>query len=80
MSAPEGYSELAIIGTSYKGEYAEMTEYHKMNTVYYEGSTYVALKDNPSGPPTNDDENWHLHARGFDNHVFEQDGEVDEES
>lgn len=66
MAAPENYSKLATIGIAYKGEYDEGTEYKYLNGVYYKGSTYVALIDNPTKPPTNDGANWKYLAEGFD--------------
>ncbi len=65
MSIPEGYAKLAVIGIAWKGEYADDGVYHKMNGVCYEGSTYIALKDNPSGPPAHDGTNWQYLAKGF---------------
>lgn len=65
MSIPEGYAKLAVIGIAWKGEYAADSVYHKMNGVCYEGSTYIALKDNPSGPPAHDGTNWQYLAKGF---------------
>lgn len=80
MAAPEGYTELAIVGIAWKGEYQGGTPYYKMNAVTYNGSSYVALIDSPAGTPTNDKVNWQYLARGFDDNVFEQEGEIDEES
>lgn len=65
MAIPEGYEKLAVIGIAYKGEYDPETEYHIMNAVYYEGSTYVALKEHPEGVPTADGANWMYLAKGF---------------
>lgn len=65
MAIPEGYEKLAVIGIAYKGEYDPETEYHMMNAVYYEGSTYVALKEHPEGVPTADGANWMYLAKGF---------------
>lgn len=65
MAIPEGYEKLAIIGIAYKGEYDPETEYHMMNAVYHEGSTYVALKEHPEGLPIADGANWMYLAKGF---------------
>lgn len=65
MAIPEGYEKLAAIGIAYKGEYVEGTAYKLLNAVYYSGSTFVALKDNPATPPAGDGANWQYLARGF---------------
>lgn len=62
---PEGYEKLAVVGIAWKGDYAADTAYKTMNAVYHEGSTYVALRDNPTGPPTDDNSNWQYLAKGF---------------
>ena len=65
MAAPEGYTKLARIGYADKGTYAAGTTYVKGDMVYYNGSSYAALKDNLKGvTPTNGD-NWKYTARGF---------------
>lgn len=66
MAVPAGYSKLATIGIAYKGDYNSGTTYKKLNAVYYQGSTYVALIDNPTKPPKNDGANWKYLAEGFD--------------
>lgn len=80
MAAPEGYSKLAIVGIAWKGDYEGGTTYYEMNAVFYNGSSYVALKDSPEGPPEDDGANWKYLARGFAEDVYEQEGEIDEES
>lgn len=65
MAIPEGYEKLAVVGMAWKGDYAASTAYKIMNAVYYEGSTYVALRDNPTGPPAADGTNWQYLAKGF---------------
>lgn len=65
MAIPEEYKKLAVIGIAYKGAYEPETTYKLMNAVYYEGSSYVALKDNPEGTPTSDGANWMYLAKGF---------------
>lgn len=64
MAVPENFRKLGTIGTAYKGDYDPKEQYKYLNEVYYEGSTYRALKDNPSGPPTADGVNWNYSARG----------------
>lgn len=65
MAIPEGYEKLAAIGIAYKGVYAESTDYKYLNAVFYSGSTFVALKDNPVKPPVSDGTNWQYLAQGF---------------
>lgn len=65
MAIPEGYSFLAKLGISYKGDYSETATYEQFNAVYYNGSTYIALVDSPAGPPTADGANWQYMAQGF---------------
>lgn len=65
MAIPEGYSFLAKLGISYKGDYSEEVTYEQFNAVYYNGSTYIALVDNPTGPPSADGTNWQYMAKGF---------------
>lgn len=64
MAIPEGYKALAKIGFAYKGEYTSGTNYNQLDAVYYLGSTYVALIDNPVGVPNNDGVNWRYLAQG----------------
>ena len=70
MSIPTGYEKLAVIGIAWKGEYAQGTSYKTMNGVYYKGSTYVALRDNPTGPPAADGANWQYLAKGFEQQLL----------
>ena len=64
MPIPDGYEKLAIVGIVDKGEYSGDATYKKYNFVYYQGSTYLTLKDNPTGPPADDGDNWRYLARG----------------
>lgn len=64
MAATENFRALGTVGTSYKGEYQPEKEYKYANTVYYDGSTYIALIDNPAGEPKDDGVNWKYFARG----------------
>ena len=70
MSIPTGYEKLAVIGIAWKGEYTQGTAYKTMNGVYYKGSTYVALRDNPTGPPAADGANWQYLAKGFEQQLL----------
>lgn len=65
MAIPEGYEKLAVIGIAYKGAYKLDTAYKLLNAVYYDGSTFVALRDNPVGTPSADGTNWQYLAKGF---------------
>lgn len=64
MAVPENYRRLGNVGTAYKGEYDPKKQYKYRNEVYYEGSTYIALKDNPEGPPVHDGVNWNYSSMG----------------
>lgn len=70
MSIPTGYEKLAVIGIAWKGEYTQGTAYKTMNGVYYKGSTYVALRDNPTGLPAADGANWQYLAKGFEQQLL----------
>lgn len=65
MAAPEGYTELGRIGFVDKGNYASGTTYRTGDVVYYNGSTWVALKDNLRGVTPAPEANWKYMARGF---------------
>lgn len=65
MAVPEGYTFLAKLGISYKGDYAPDVQYKRFDAVYYNGSTYIALVDNPSVEPNADGQNWQYMAQGF---------------
>ena len=65
MAAPEGYTELGRIGFVGKGNYASGTTYRTGDVVYYNGSTWVALKDNLRGVTPAPGANWKYMARGF---------------
>lgn len=65
MAAPEGYTKLGNVGYADKGVYSADATYNKYNTVYHEGSTYVALKDNLHGVTPADGANWRYMSKGF---------------
>lgn len=69
MAAPEGYNALGKIGISYKGEYASNTAYERLDAVYHNGSTYLAIKDAPDGAPRDDKINWIYLAKGFSDDI-----------
>ena len=66
MAAPEGYKTLGKIGISYKGDYNPNTVYERLDAVYHNGSTYLAIKDAPDGAPRNHKINWIYLAKGYD--------------
>ena len=61
MSVPEGQ-----IGISYKGDYNSNTAYERLDAVFHNGSTYLAIKDAPDGAPRDDKTNWIYLAKGYD--------------
>lgn len=65
MAVPEGATKLGTVGIAYKDVYNELETYKYANAVYYNGSTYIALIDNPAGFPSNDGVNWRYLAQGF---------------
>lgn len=66
MSVPEGYKSLGKIGISYKGDYNSNTAYERLDAVFHNGSTYLAIKDAPDGAPRDDKTNWIYLAKGYD--------------
>lgn len=70
MAIPTGYEKLAAIGIAYKGDYTDGTAYKLLSAVYYNGATYVALKDDPVTPPVADGANWQYLAKGFTDGVL----------
>lgn len=65
MSVPEGYELLARIGFVDKGNYSASATYLAGDVVYYNGSTWTALKDNLKGVTPAAGANWKYMARGF---------------
>ena len=64
---PEGFSRVGVIGTYWHSkEWNEEESYYLWNAVPYQGSSYLALKDNPIGPPSDDGENWIVIAKRGD--------------
>ena len=56
---------LGTVGIADKGIYNASTTYVTGNFVLYEGSTWLALKDNLTGVTPEEGENWKYLARGF---------------
>lgn len=71
MAVPDGYKALAKIGITYKYGYVAGTAYSQLDAVYYEGSTYLALIDSPTGVPRDDGTNWKYLAKGFPSYIDE---------
>lgn len=65
MAAPEGYELLARIGFVDRGNYSASATYLEGDVVYYNGSTWTALKDNLKGVTPVSGANWKYMARGF---------------
>lgn len=64
---PEGFSRVGVVGTYWHAkEWNEEERYYQWNAVPYQGSSWLALKDDPIGPPTNDGENWIVIAKRGD--------------
>lgn len=73
MAAPSGYTALSVVGYTFKGTYSSTATYNRFNTVYYNGSTFVCIKDSTiNQTPEDDGVNWHLMAEGFDETLFNE--------
>lgn len=56
---------LGLVGIADKGTYSAEATYNKGQFVLYDGSTWLALKDNLNGVTPAEGENWKYLARGF---------------
>lgn len=56
-------SEMGPLGFNPTGDYDETRQYHKLDVVYYQGSSYVAKMDTLGNTPTNDGY-WYVLAKG----------------
>lgn len=65
MAAPEGYELLARIGFVDRGNYAATTTYVAGDVVFYNGSSWKALKDNLKGVTPAEGTNWNYMAKGY---------------
>lgn len=70
MAIPEGYSLLARVGFVDRGNYSASATYLAGDVVYYNGSTWSALKDNLKGVTPTNGANWRYMARGFASEVL----------
>lgn len=55
---PEGFKTLAKLAPIWKGDYDLKEFYLLLDIVFYEGSSFIAIKDYPEGPPKHDKKNW----------------------
>lgn len=55
-------TKIANIRPVFKGTYSSSASYEYLNEVYYNGSSFVALKDSPVGAPADDGINWRIVA------------------
>ena len=68
MEIPANYEKLGRAGYVNRQNYSATATYNRMDTVYYQGSTYVALADNLTGvSPDDSGSSWMYLARGFSN-------------
>ena len=58
-------TSLGLVGIADKGTYSAEATYNKGQFVLYDGSTWLALKDNLNGVTPAEGENWKYLARGF---------------
>lgn len=58
-------TSLGLVGIADKGTYNQDTTYNRGQFVLYNGSTWLALKDNLTGVEPTEGENWKYLARGF---------------
>lgn len=65
-------SVLGTVGIADKGIYNAGTTYTTGNFVLYQGSTWLALKDNLTGIEPEEGENWKYLARGFGSDTLSQ--------
>ena len=78
MEIPANYEKLGRAGYVNRQNYSATATYNRMDTVYYQGSTYVALADNLTGvSPDDSGSSWMYLARGFSN-VDEINSDIDE--
>ena len=62
-------TSLGKVGIVDKGNYSAEVIYNSGDFVFYEGSTWLALKDNLLGVEPGDGENWKYLARGLSNGI-----------
>ena len=67
------------IGFLIKGDYVATDTYGFLDVVYYNGSSYVAKKTTIGNTPTENNEYWHIFAKGSLSPVTGVKGEAEEE-
>lgn len=58
-------ASLGTVGIADRGNYSASATYVKGNFVYYDGSSWLALKDNLTGVTPEEGDNWKYLARGY---------------
>ena len=71
--------DAGIIGFTIEGDYDSTRTYHFLNVVFYEDSSYVAKKDTTGNAPAEDNEFWHILAKGQVTGVSGVKGDKEEE-
>lgn len=56
-------TDLGKVGITLKGEWNSSTSYERLDTVTYEGSLYIAVRDNVGSQPSESNTNWMLGAK-----------------
>ena len=67
------------IGFLIKGDYVATDTYEFLDVVYYNGSSYVAKKTTIGNAPAEDNEYWHIFAKGSLSPVIGVKGDAEEE-
>ena len=68
--------DLGKVSLTPKGEYNSLTQYTRLDLVYYLGSGYIALKDMTGVEPSDDKINWMLLVSKGDKGVTGSKGEI----
>lgn len=61
----ESWQPLGKVGLFPKGEYSPDEVYERLDFVYYNGSSWLALRDVPDGEPSETNPDWKILALGF---------------
>ena len=56
-------TDLGKVGITLKGEWNSSASYERLDTVTYEGSLYIAIRDNSGSQPSESNTNWMLGAK-----------------
>ena len=60
----EAMKKSGRIGTVFKGDYTSTTTYSAYDVVYQDNSSYIAKKTTTGNAPADNNENWHIFAKG----------------